>query len=54
MVFVCRYSDIFLYFVSYYNLVMKIAFLSLTAILIYFMRFKKPHCLTYDKESDNF
>jgi ER lumen protein retaining receptor len=33
---------------------MKIAFLSLTAILIYFMRLKKPHCLTYDKESDNF
>jgi ER lumen protein retaining receptor len=54
IVFLCRYSDIFLYFVSYYNLVMKITFLSLTTVLIYVMRVKQPHCLTYDSQSDNF
>ena len=33
---------------------MKLAFIGLTGALIYFMRFRKPYCLTYDSESDSF
>lgn len=54
IVFLTRYSDLFLYFVSLYNLTMKLAFIGLTGALVFFMRFKKPYCLTYDSESDSF
>lgn len=54
IVFLTRYSDLFLYFVSFYNLTMKLAYIGLTGALIFFMRMRKPYCLTYDKESDSF
>jgi len=44
MVFLMRYMDLFMYFVSMYNTCMKIFFISTSALLIYLMRFKKPYC----------
>ena len=54
VVFSARYLDLFLYFVSYYNTLMKILFLSATGYLIYLIKFKKPFCLGYDAKVDNF
>lgn len=44
MVFCTRYMDLFMYYVSAYNTLMKIFFISATAFIIYLMRFKKPYC----------
>ena len=46
--------DLFLYYISAYNTIFKLLFLSATATLIYFIKFKKPYCLGYDKNADNF
>jgi ER lumen protein retaining receptor len=43
-----------LYLLSPYNTFMKIAFVALTAVLIFLMRCKKPFCLTYNAEADDF
>ncbi|EGR28899.1 hypothetical protein IMG5_166930 [Ichthyophthirius multifiliis] len=53
-VFILRYWDLFLYFVSYYNVIMKILYISLTAYLIYLIRVKKPYCLSFDHVNDDF
>lgn len=45
MVFLFRYIDLFLYWVSLYNFLMKIFFIGSTIYIIYLMRFKKPYCL---------
>lgn len=39
MVFLIRYMDLFMYFISVYNTVMKIFFITSTAFIIYMMRF---------------
>ena len=44
MVFLIRYSDLFMYYISLYNTLMKVFFISSTALIIYLMRFKKPFC----------
>jgi ER lumen protein retaining receptor len=61
VVFVMRYWDLFLYWVSLYNFVMKIFFLTATAYTIYLMKKKKPYCLvilillkSYDNINDSF
>jgi len=54
IVFMTRYLDLFFHFVSVYNTVMKITFISSTAYLIYLMRFKAPINTTYDRSADNF
>eukprot|EP00742_Colponemidia_sp_Colp-10_P004142 GILJ01004420.1.p1 GENE.GILJ01004420.1~~GILJ01004420.1.p1 ORF type:complete len:245 (+),score=22.75 GILJ01004420.1:84-737(+) len=54
LVFCTRYLDLFLYWVSLYNTVMKLAFIGLTAYILYLMRFKAPYCITYDKLNDSF
>ena len=54
LVFVARYLDLFLYWISLYNTGMKIAFIASTATLIYLMRFKRPYNTTYDPKSDDF
>jgi ER lumen protein retaining receptor len=46
--------DLFLGWRSFYIFVMKILFISITAYTIYLMRYKKPFCLSYDKDSDSF
>ena len=54
VVYLTRYWDLFLYFVSLYNSLMKILFISSTLYIIYLMRIKRPYRLTYDPIGDNF
>ena len=42
-----------MYFVSYYNSCMKLAFIAATGFIIYLMRYKTPICLSYDKTGDD-
>ena len=44
LVFCMRYVDLFMYYVSMYNTLMKIFFISSTAFIIYLMRYRKPFC----------
>lgn len=46
-VFVTRYLDTFVEWYSWYNLILRIAFIGLTIYLIYEMRFKRPLCLVF-------
>lgn len=54
VVFLTRYVDLFWNFTSMYNWVMKIIFIGSSVSIVYLMMFKKPICLTYDKNTDNF
>ena len=54
IVFLVRYADLFMYFVSIYNTCMKIAFITLTALILYLMKYKVPYCTTYDTLGDKF
>ena len=54
IVFLVRYSDLFMYFVSVYNTSMKIFFITATALIIYLMKYKVPYCTTYDSLGDQF
>ena len=47
VVFLMRYWDLFLYFVSFYNSLMKLVYISATAYTIYLMKKKKPYCLVF-------
>lgn len=51
--FLTRYIDIFLGWKSFYIFVMKILFITITAYTMYLMRFRKPFCLSYDRDSDS-
>ena len=53
VVFCARYIDLFMYFINWYNTLMKIAFISCTAAIIYLMKLKKPICDTYVREDDD-
>lgn len=54
VVFLTRYWDLFLYFVSLYNTTMKLFFIGATVYTIYLMKFKRPYCLTYEEACDDF
>lgn len=54
IVFLCRYIDLFYTFVSVYNTVMKITFISTITYTIYLIRFKLPISQTYNRKVDNF
>mmetsp|Transcript_65464 Transcript_65464/g.142766 ORF Transcript_65464/g.142766 Transcript_65464/m.142766 type:complete len:218 (-) Transcript_65464:280-933(-) len=54
IVFICRYLDLLWSFISVYNTVMKVVFITSTVYLIYLMKFKTPICQTYDGTHDNF
>lgn len=54
MVFIFRYLDLFWSFISVYNTVMKVVFITSTAYLVYMMRMEPPVCQTYDRELDKF
>ena len=54
VVFVTRYIDLLLGWKSLYIFIMKILFISITAYTMYLMRYKKPFCLSYDRDSDSF
>jgi ER lumen protein retaining receptor len=53
-VFLVRYLDLFMYFISLYNTTMKLFFIGSTCLIIYLMRIKKPFCSTYDSLGDTF
>lgn len=46
--------DLFLYYISLYNTVFKILFISLTSYIIFLTKIKKPYSLGYDAKSDSF
>ena len=52
LVFCLRYMDLFMYFISLYNTLMKVFFITSTGLIIYLMRFRKPYCTTYDALGD--
>mmetsp|Transcript_33908 Transcript_33908/g.53939 ORF Transcript_33908/g.53939 Transcript_33908/m.53939 type:complete len:220 (+) Transcript_33908:46-705(+) len=54
MVFCFRYLDLLWSFISLYNTIMKIIFITTTFYLIWLMRMKAPISQTYDKTADCF
>ncbi len=44
IVFCLRYVDLFMYYVSMYNTLMKVAFIASTMYTLYLIRWKKPFC----------
>jgi ER lumen protein retaining receptor len=54
LVFLTRYLDLFSNFVSLYNTVMKVLYISSTAALVYSMRYSKALRSTYDSGHDTF
>jgi len=54
IVFVTRYLDLFTTFYSVYNSVMKVLYISSTAMIIYTIRATQPFKGTYDKAQDSF
>lgn len=54
IVFIFRYLDLLWTFISVYNTVMKIIFITSTVYLIYLMRLKPPIATTYERSNDSF
>mmetsp|Transcript_9145 Transcript_9145/g.13726 ORF Transcript_9145/g.13726 Transcript_9145/m.13726 type:complete len:220 (-) Transcript_9145:34-693(-) len=54
LVFICRYLDLFTSFYSIYNSVMKVAYISLTSLIIHMIRRQIPISQTYDASQDTF
>merc|ERR1719461_2166339 len=54
IVFVFRYLDLLWSYISVYNTVMKVVFISSTVYLIHLMRFKTPISQTYERSKDSF
>ena len=49
-----RYLDLFLYYVSLYNTIMKLLFIGATIYTIYLMKKKRPYWGTFDPSTDDF
>ena len=55
VVFLTRYLDLFMYFISIYNTVMKLLFITATIFIIYLLRKSKYYSLDYDRiKEDSF
>lgn len=54
LVFVTRYLDLFTTYYSLYNTIMKILYISITAYIIYMVRFTEPYKSVYEKAHDSF
>lgn len=54
LVFACRYLDIFTYYVSLYNTIMKLIFLGSSFSIVWYMRYHKVVRRSYDKDQDTF
>mmetsp|Transcript_37514 Transcript_37514/g.60061 ORF Transcript_37514/g.60061 Transcript_37514/m.60061 type:complete len:221 (+) Transcript_37514:41-703(+) len=54
VVFTCRYLDLFWNFWSLYNWVMKLIFIGSSYTIVYYMKYQKPTCKTYDASHDHF
>ena len=47
-----KYLDLLIFFVGFYNWLMKVAFVTLAAVPVYWMRTSKPHKSSYDAHLD--
>ncbi|CAI5507835.1 unnamed protein product [Closterium sp. NIES-64] len=54
IIFVTRYLDLLYSFISVYNTMMKLIFLSSTVAIVYYMRYDKVVRQKYDKDHDTF
>jgi ER lumen protein retaining receptor len=54
LVFVTRYLDLFTTFNSFYNTIMKILYISITAYIVYMVRGTEPFKSSYDRSHDSF
>lgn len=54
IVFACRYLDLLWSFISVYNTVMKVVFITASVYLVYLMRVKPPIATTYERTHDSF
>ena len=54
VVFLTRYVDIFYYFISLYNTLMKLFFISSSIYICYLMYYVNPWKATHDKDNDTF
>lgn len=54
LVFVARYLDLFTDYISLYNSVMKVVFITSSAAIVWCMRRHPQVRRTYDKEQDTF
>ncbi|GFY83369.1 endoplasmic reticulum retention defective 2B [Actinidia rufa] len=54
IVFVTRYLDLFMRYVSFYNTVMKLVFLGTSVAIVWYMRYHKVVKQTYNKDEDTF
>lgn len=54
LVFITRYLDLFIRFISLYNTVMKMFYIAASVGIVYYMRYHKVVSQTYDKEQDTF
>jgi ER lumen protein retaining receptor len=54
IVFVSRYLDLFFSFISLYNTVMKMIFISSSCCVLWYMRVHRVVSQTYDREQDTF
>eukprot|EP00638_Chattonella_subsalsa_P005683 CAMPEP_0117752676 /NCGR_PEP_ID=MMETSP0947-20121206/11759_1 /TAXON_ID=44440 /ORGANISM="Chattonella subsalsa, Strain CCMP2191" /LENGTH=210 /DNA_ID=CAMNT_0005571387 /DNA_START=146 /DNA_END=778 /DNA_ORIENTATION=- len=54
IVFLARYLDLFTTFISLYNTIMKIMYITATAAIIYLIRLKPTYKATYDATQDSF
>lgn len=52
--FVARYLDLFTDYISLYNSVMKVVFISSSAAIVWYMRRHPQVRRTYDREQDTF
>ena len=53
IVFCSRYLDLFMYFISLYNTVMKITFIAITIYILYLMHFKSPYKNSYNRKVED-
>lgn len=53
-VFLTRYLDLFWSYISMYNSVMKLLYIATSILIVYLMKFRRPICLTYSPQQDNF
>lgn len=54
LVFITRYLDLFTTYYSLYNSVMKVIYISSTALIIYTVRYTEPFKSNYDNAQDSF
>jgi len=54
IIFVCRYMDVFWNFMSLYNTIMKILFITFSLATVWMMTHARPQASTYSPDDDSF